>query len=71
MREFRVRATRPLLIATAALAGLTTAAALVPTAAGAKAGASVIRDVRASVADIPLRGVTYPIDGNHPQPASM
>ena len=61
-----MRATRPLLIAASALTAVT--AALVPTTAGAKSGATVIRDVRASAADIPLHGVSYPIDANHPQP---
>jgi hypothetical protein len=48
------------------MAGL--AAAIAPPSAGAKGSATVIRDVRASAADIPLKGVTYPIDKNHPQP---
>ncbi|MDQ1698485.1 MAG: hypothetical protein QOG34_348, partial [Frankiaceae bacterium] len=61
-----MRATRPLLLAAGVLTAVT--AALVPTTAGAKGGATVIRDVRASAADIPLHGVTYPIDANHPQP---
>jgi hypothetical protein len=54
----------PALVVGVALAG---AAVAVP-AAGARPGVSVLRDVRASVADIPLGKVAYPIDGNHPQP---
>jgi hypothetical protein len=48
----------------AVLAGLT----LAPASAVGGDKPSVIRDVRASQADIPLKHVTYPIDGGHPQP---
>jgi hypothetical protein len=51
----------------AVLAGLT----LAPASAGLGTGPtapSVIRDVRASHADIALGTVSYPVDGSHPQP---
>src|SRR4051794_2860656 len=52
--------------ALAVLAGL----ALTPAVAGSGATAtpSLVRDVRASRADIPLKNVHYPIDATHPQP---
>jgi hypothetical protein len=61
---------RPLvtgLVAAAAvtLAGLTLAPA---SARPTSSGPSLIRDVRASTADIPLGKVSYPIDAAHPQP---
>lgn len=56
---------RLLVAVTTVLAGV---ALVVAPTASAKPGAKVLRDVRASVADIPLKGVTYPIDSTHPQP---
>jgi hypothetical protein len=44
------------------------AAVAAPAASGARPAVKVIRDVRASVADIPLGKVSYPVDGKHPQP---
>ncbi|HMC68669.1 MAG TPA: hypothetical protein VKJ07_05895, partial [Mycobacteriales bacterium] len=44
------------------------AAVAAPAASGARPAVKVIRDVRASVADIPLGHVSFPIDGKHPQP---
>ena len=61
-----MRTNRILLAGSLVVAGV--AMAVAPTTAGAKTGATVLRDVRASVADIPLKGVHYPIDGTHPQP---
>src|SRR4051794_6290975 len=61
--RFKVMA--PTAAGLAVVAGLT----LAPASAGPAAGSpSLIRDVRASHADIPLGKVSYPIDGSHPQP---
>ena len=61
----RTKVMAPTAAALAVIAGLT----LAPASAGPAAGApSVIRDVRASHDDIPLKHVSYPIDGAHPQP---
>jgi hypothetical protein len=61
VRKSRLLVAGGLLVAGAAMT-------VAPTTAGAKTGPTLLRDVRASVADIPLKGVTYPIDGTHPQP---
>jgi len=61
----RIKVVAPLAAGFAVCAGL----ALAPASAGpSAAGPSLIRDVRASHADIPLGKVSYPIDGSHPQP---
>jgi hypothetical protein len=61
----RMKVMAPAAAGLAVVAGLT----LAPASAGPSAGApSLIRDVRASHADIPLGKISYPIDGSHPQP---
>ena len=62
----RVKIVAPTAAAVALLAGLTLAPA---TASFSATGApTLLRDIRASHADIPLGKIHYPIDGSHPQP---
>jgi hypothetical protein len=58
--------TRSLLLGSAVL--VVTGALLAPAGASGSSRPFVMRDVRASVADIPLGHVHYPVDGDHAQP---